>query len=226
MTSETHPGHDFLGGIRREPRRGARRRILEGRRLPDVGRCESNPPRLDPDRRLDWCEDLVFSADSRVLVTVRPRYESPGLVGGRSAQPQSGPRFPADLAPDPGRPGRPVRGPAPPCGRPLGRHHLPVALLPRGRRSLIGLRRAGPPGRRSPQIAGSSCPGGRAFAEGRCGRLAFTTRRPARWSGPKLEPGGIVVDAAFSPDGDRVAIAALTSQTPAERRPADLPGRR
>ena len=34
---------------------------------------------------------------------------------------------------------------------------------------------------------------------------------------PKLEPGGIVVDAAFSPDGDRVAIAALTSQTPAER---------
>ena len=36
-------------------------------------------------------------------------------------------------------------------------------------------------------------------------------------AGPKLDPGGIVVDAAFSPDGAQVAIAALTSQTPEER---------
>ena len=35
--------------------------------------------------------------------------------------------------------------------------------------------------------------------------------------GPKLAPGGIVVDAAFSPDGLQVAIAALTAQTPVER---------
>ena len=35
--------------------------------------------------------------------------------------------------------------------------------------------------------------------------------------GPTLAPGGIVVDAAFAPDGARVAIAALTAQTPQER---------
>ena len=35
--------------------------------------------------------------------------------------------------------------------------------------------------------------------------------------GPKLAPGGIVVDAEFGPDGGKVAIAALTAQTPDER---------
>jgi hypothetical protein len=36
-------------------------------------------------------------------------------------------------------------------------------------------------------------------------------------AGPKIEPGGIVVDAAFSPDGALVAIAALTAHSPDER---------
>jgi len=35
--------------------------------------------------------------------------------------------------------------------------------------------------------------------------------------GPRLTPGGIVVDASFNPDGTQVAIAALTAQTPDER---------
>ena len=36
-------------------------------------------------------------------------------------------------------------------------------------------------------------------------------------AGPNLDPGGILVDAAFSPDGTRVASASLTAQTPKER---------
>jgi WD40 repeat protein len=38
-----------------------------------------------------------------------------------------------------------------------------------------------------------------------------------RAAGPKLDPGGIVLDAAFSPDGARVATASSTARTPAER---------
>jgi len=40
------------------------------------------------------------------------------------------------------------------------------------------------------------------------------TGKPA---GPTLDPGGILVDAAFSPDGARVAGACLTAQNPTER---------
>jgi serine/threonine protein kinase/WD40 repeat protein len=36
-------------------------------------------------------------------------------------------------------------------------------------------------------------------------------------AGPRLDSGGILVDAAFSPDGTRLATANLTAQTPAER---------
>jgi WD40 repeat protein len=36
-------------------------------------------------------------------------------------------------------------------------------------------------------------------------------------AGPRLDPGGILLDAAFSPDGTRVATASSTARTPAER---------
>jgi WD40 repeat protein/tRNA A-37 threonylcarbamoyl transferase component Bud32 len=36
-------------------------------------------------------------------------------------------------------------------------------------------------------------------------------------AGPKLAPGGIILDAAFSPDGTRVAISSSAGRTPAER---------
>jgi eukaryotic-like serine/threonine-protein kinase len=41
-----------------------------------------------------------------------------------------------------------------------------------------------------------------------------TTGKPV---GPRLAPGGIVVDASFNPDGTQVAIAVLTAQTPDDR---------
>jgi WD40 repeat protein len=40
-------------------------------------------------------------------------------------------------------------------------------------------------------------------------------------AGPKLDPGGIVLDAAFSPDGTKVAISSSTARTNAERRQDD-----
>jgi WD40 repeat protein len=40
-------------------------------------------------------------------------------------------------------------------------------------------------------------------------------------AGPKLNPGGIVLDAAFSPDGTKVAISSSTARTIAERRTGD-----
>ena len=43
--------------------------------------------------------------------------------------------------------------------------------------------------------------------------------------GPKLAPGGIVVDAEFGPDGAQVAIAALTAQTPDRANATNLLGR-
>jgi WD40 repeat protein len=40
-------------------------------------------------------------------------------------------------------------------------------------------------------------------------------------AGPRIEPGGIVLDAAFSPDGTKVAISSSTARTNAERRQVD-----
>ncbi len=40
-------------------------------------------------------------------------------------------------------------------------------------------------------------------------------------AGPRLDPGGIVLDAAFSPDGTKVAISASTARTNGERRQGD-----
>jgi eukaryotic-like serine/threonine-protein kinase len=166
----------------------------------------------------NWCEDVVFSADGETVVTcgnnmkvqtwsVRDQRDlnlslsSPSIL-----HPQQAVRV--DLSRD---------------GR-----HLAVALWD----GTVCLWRSaqGPPVAYELDAGGATWPAlspdgryllprGTSFRGGALRQTRVYDANTGQPAGPTLDPGGIVVEAAYSPDGASVAIAALTAQTLDERRP-------
>ena len=171
-----------------------------------------------PSGPMDWCEDLVFSADGQVAVTCSQDTKvqlwsvnvQRNLELTRAAPPLSHPQqaVRVDLSDD---------------GR-----HLAVALWD----GTICLWSGpdGPPKAYEIEAGGATwmalspnrrlmLPKGASFRGGSLRHTRVYDATNGEPAGPLLSPGGIIVDAAFSPDGAHLAMAALTAKTPDERNP-------
>ncbi len=169
-----------------------------------------------PSGPMDWCEDLVFSADGQVAVTCSQDTKvqlwsmnvERNLELTRAAPPLVHPQqaVRVDLSKD--------------------RRHLAVALWD----GTICLWRGpdGPPKAYEIEAGGATwlalspnrrlmLPKGASFRGGSLRNTRVYDATNGEPVGPLLSPGGIIVDAAFSPEGEHLAMAALTAQTPDER---------
>ena len=215
-TSRALPGHDFLGAFDVSP--GGDRVAASWN--DGVARLWDSRTRevlaSIPTSEINWCEDVLFSPDGQVLVTgghdMKVQTWSVDDQRNLALPPAAPPisHFHEAVRVDVSRDGR----------------HLAVALWD----GTVCLWRSpeGPPVAYQIEAGGATwltlspdrrliLPKGTSFRGGSLRETRAYQADTAQAIGPKLAPGGIVVDAAFAPDGARVAIAALTAQTPQER---------
>ena len=181
-------------------------------------------PRCQPERA--GSRDLAFSPDGKSILTgdhnttVQPW----SLDERRSLD--LAPDSPPHHAPEAGGPDRADRRRRSPGRRPLGRHDLLLEEARGASDRPTGSTPAARPGRRFPRIAGSSCRGGPASARGTLLATRVYDASTGSSAGPTLDPGGIVIDARFHPDGARVAIASLVARDAQGSPGTPLPARR
>ena len=164
----------------------------------------------------NWCEDVVFSADGKTLITcghnMRTQFWS---VEDR----QNGPLTAS--SPPVVHPMKVVRAILSPDGE-----HLAAALWD----GTVYLWRMpeGPPPTYSAPAGGITrpvlspdkrfvLPGGTTYRNGTQLDTRVYQADTGKAKGPVLDPGGILLNAVFSPDGTRVATASSTAQTAVER---------
>ena len=215
-TSEAPPGHDYLSAFDVSP---DAERVFVSCNDGIIRMCDARTRAIVASARTneyDWCEDLIFSADGRVGVSVGADMTA------RSWLVQEGRDLTLEPASTPvAHPHQAVRVALSPDGR-----HMAVALWdgrvclwrhPQGPPVAYEIAAGGPswvalsPDRRLILLRGTS------FRSGTLRETQVFDASTGLAESAKLAPGGIVVDAAFSPDGTQVAIAALTAQTTTER---------
>ncbi|MGP0069136.1 MAG: WD40 repeat domain-containing protein [Isosphaeraceae bacterium] len=163
----------------------------------------------------EWTEDITFSVDGEVLITGghNKKFQSWSMDQGKlELAPASPPIVHANQV---------VR-----VAVSANRHHAAVALwdgticfwsAPEGPPVAYQLEAGGPTWPSLSPDRRLLLPRGTSFRGGSLRETRVYDATTGEAVGPTLAPGGIVVDAAFSPDGTYVAIAALTAQTPEER---------
>jgi WD40 repeat protein len=169
-----------------------------------------------PQSNFSWCEDVRFSADGQTLTTGNEAEVHFWSVFDRRGDSLS-PSSPFILHPK-----QVVRATHSPDGQ-----HLAVALWD-GRICLWHMPQ-GPPLTFTldcghPNVPAVSpdhsfvLPRSTSYREATQKQVRVYEAESGKAAGPILDPGGIVIDAAFNPEGTRVASASLTAQTTKERK--------
>jgi WD40 repeat protein/tetratricopeptide (TPR) repeat protein/tRNA A-37 threonylcarbamoyl transferase component Bud32 len=188
---------------------GTKGRLLNAHTRQIVSPIPASPP-------WQWQEHVIFSADERTLVTcshdTRARFWS--------VEDQSGDTL-VEAYPSVYHPMLPVR-----LSLSANCRHLAVALWD----GTVCLWRmpAGPPIAYVAHAGGTTVPAlspdkrfvvprGVSYRNGNQLETRVYDAESGKPAGPVLDPGGILLDAAFSPDGTQVATASSTGRTPAER---------
>jgi len=216
-TSKAPPEHDFLAAFDVSPK-GDRVAVSWNDGVVRMWDAETRAVLASiPTSELDWCEDIVFSADGRVVVTCGQdmKVQTWSVEDERNLELTL-------TTPSISHSHQAVR----------------VDLSRDGRRLAVALwdgticlwrRPEGPPVAYQIEAGGPTwlgfspdrrllLPRGTSFRDGTLRETRVYDADTGAAVGPKLAPGGIVVDAAFAPDGAQVAIAALSAQTPDERK--------
>jgi WD40 repeat protein len=169
-----------------------------------------------PQPRISWCEDIEFAADGKTLVVG----DRDTTVHFWSVDDPHNDRLTASspFVAHPVQVGK--------CTLSADGRRLAVALL--DGRIILWRMPEGPPVAYSAEGGWPTMPAvspdrrfvlprSTSFKNARQRKLRVYEAASGKAAGPILDPGGILVDAAFSPDGTRVAGACLTAQTPEER---------
>jgi WD40 repeat protein/tRNA A-37 threonylcarbamoyl transferase component Bud32 len=218
-TSEPPLGHDYVGAIKVSPDGN---RVVVSRdagwvRMWDARTQEIVAGIRPGEGALDWCEDFAFSADGTVVATCDQNMrvqtwfveDERNLELTRATPPVLHPHLAVRV--DLSRDGQ----------------HMAVALwdgtvclwrAPGGPPLAYQLDAGGPTWLALSPDRKLMLPRGASFRSGSLRETRVHDADTGEPVGAKLKPGGIIVDAEFGPGGTQVAIAALTAQTPEERR--------